>query len=168
TTSSAEYLINQIKRRKAGALIALSVLILGSIGLAYAIYRFAWPTTPAVARFQNVKLTRLTAEGDVESVTVSPDGKYIAYSLDEGGQRSLWTKHLPTGSRVRIVPLAGAMAMNASTFSHDGSYVYYTKVDEQNPQGALYQVPVLGGASKKILADVAQPVSISPDGRRLA
>ncbi len=58
--------------------------------------------------------------------------------------------------------------MNASTFSPDGSYVYYTKVDEQNPQGALYQVPVLGGTSKKILTEVSQPVSISPDGKQLA
>jgi hypothetical protein len=58
--------------------------------------------------------------------------------------------------------------MNASTFSHDGGYVYYTRVDEQNPQGALYQVPVLGGVSKKILANVAQPVSLSPDGKQLA
>ena len=163
--SNAEFVVNRIKQRKAAALFTL---ILGCAGLAYAVYHFALARKPAVVHLQSVKLTRLTAEGNVESVAVSPDGKYIAYSLEASGRRSLWTKHPATTSRVQIVPPAEALAMQASTFSPDGSYVYYTRIDEQNPQGALYQVPVLGGASKKILADVAQPVSISPDGKQLA
>ena len=163
--SSAEYVVNQIKRHKTAALLAL--LLLAGCGIAYAVYRYAIQGRD-FRRFQNVKLTRLTAEGEVESVTVSPDGKYIAYSLDESGRRSLWTKHLATGSRVPIVPASEALALNASTFSNDGSYVYYTRLDEQNPRGALYQVPVLGGTSKKILTNVSQPVSLSPDGKQIA
>ncbi|MEP6920545.1 MAG: hypothetical protein ABI967_05415 [bacterium] len=163
--SGTAYVVNGIKRHKAAALFAL---IIACAVLAYAVYHFVWPTKSAAQHFQNVKLTRLTAEGNIESVAISPDGKYIAYSLEESGKRSLWTKHLGTGSRVQIVTPVESWAMNASTFSPNGSYVYYTKVDEQNPQGALYQVPVLGGTSKKILADVAQPVLISPDGKQLA
>jgi serine/threonine protein kinase len=163
--SSAEYVINEIKRHKTAALLVL--LLIAGTGIAYALYRYATQGR-GLERFQNVKLTRLTAEGDVESVTVSPDGKYIAYSLDESGRRSLWTKHLPTGSRVPIVPAAEALMLNASMFSNDGNYVYYTRVDEQNPRGALYQVPVLGGTSKKILTNVSQPISLSPDGKQIA
>jgi serine/threonine protein kinase len=165
-TSSAEYIVSEIKHHKTGALIALSLFVV--FGLGYAIYHLTSTTTPAVAHFLNMKITRVTSEGNVESAAVSPDGKYIAYSLEESGKRSLWTKHLGTGSRVQIVPTIEAFGMNASTFSNDGGYVYYTRVDEQNPQGALYQVPVLGGTSKKILANVAQPVSLSPDGKQLA
>jgi Tol biopolymer transport system component len=146
----------------------LFLFVVVGAGLAYAAYRFAWPTKPSVAHFQNMQITRVTTEGDVESVTISPDGKYIAYSLEESGRRSLWTKHLGTGSRVQIVTPVESLAMNASTFSPEGGYVYYTRVDEHNPKGALYQVPVLGGASKKILADVSQPVSLSPDGKQIA
>jgi len=40
---------------------------------------------PAVAHFQNPKFTRLTTEGNVNSVIVSPDGKYLAYALLENG-----------------------------------------------------------------------------------
>ena len=164
--SSAEYLVNEIKRHKTVALLAL--LVVAGVGLAYAIYRFGWPTKPAVMHFQNMKITRVTSEGNVDGVTISPDGKYIAYSLEESGRRSLWTKHLGTGSRVQIVAPVESLAMNASAFSPDGGYVYYTRVDEQNPKGALYQVPVLGGTSKKILANVSQPISLSHDGKQIA
>jgi len=121
----------------------------------------------AVHHFQNMKITRVTNEGNVETAAISPDGQYIAYSLEENGKRSLWTKHLGTGSRVQIVPAAEAYAMNASTFSADG-YVYYTISNEANPQGGLYQVPVLGGTPKKILSRVSQPISISRDGKQIA
>jgi serine/threonine protein kinase len=163
--SSAEYVVNEIKRHKTATLLAL--LLIAGTAIAYAVYRYAIQGRGAV-RFQNVKVTRLTTEGDVESVTVSPDGKYIAYSLDESGRRSLWTKHLATGSRVPIVPASAALVINACTFSPDGNYVYYTRVDEQNPRGALYQVPVLGGTSKRILTEVSQPISVSPDGKQIA
>ncbi len=165
-TSSAEYIVSEIKRHKAGAFVTLALFAVA--GLGYAIYHFTAKTTPVAAHFVNMNITRVTSEGNVESAAVSPDGKYIAYSLEESGKRSLWTKHLGTGSRVQTVPATEAFLMNASTFSHDGGYVYYTRVDDQNPQGGLYQVPVLGGASKRILANVAQPVSLSPDGKQLA
>ncbi len=164
--TTGEHVVNDIKRHKVSVVFAL--IVVTSAVTAFVAYRFTRAMTPAALHFQSIKLARLTAEGSVESVTVSSDGKYIAYSLEEGGKRSLWTKHLATSSRVQIVPPAEALSLNASTFSPDGSFVYYTKVDEQNPQGALYQVPVLGSSSKKILADVAQPISISPDGKRLA
>lgn len=165
-TSSAEYIVSEIKQHKTGAFVTLALFVM--TGLGYTIYHFTSRTTPVVVHFQNMKITRVTSEGNVESAAISPDGKYIAYSLEESGKRSLWTKHLSTGSRVQIVPTTETFLMNASMFSHDGGYVYYTRVDEQNPQGGLYQVPVLGGASKKILANVAQPVSLSPDGKQLA
>lgn len=164
--SSAEYIVNELQRHKIAVLLVLFVV--AGTGLAYAVYRFVLQGKPAVTHFQNMKITRVTTEGDVESATISPDGKYIAYSREESGKRSLWTKHLGTGSRVQIAAPVESLAMYASAFSPDGGYVYYTRVDEQNPKGALYQVPVLGGKSKKILANISQPVSISPDGKQIA
>jgi Tol biopolymer transport system component len=150
------------------AIAVLVVVLLAGTGLIYGLRHFLFATRSAVAHFQNMKITRVTNEGNVDSVTISPDGKYIAYSLEENGKRSLWTKHLGTGSRVQIAAPVESLAMYASAFSPDGGYVYYTRVDERNPKGALYQVPVLGGTSKKILANVSQPVSISPNGKQIA
>ncbi|MGH9874434.1 MAG: protein kinase domain-containing protein, partial [Pyrinomonadaceae bacterium] len=166
--SSAEYIVTGISRHKRSAVAALVVVLLAGAGLIYALRHFVGGSKPSVAHFQNMKITRVTSEGNVDSVTISPDGKYIAYSIEENGKRRLWTKHLGTGSRVQIVAPVESLAMNASAFSPDGGYVYYSRVDEQNPKGALYQVPVLGGTSKKILAGVSQPVSISPDGKQIA
>jgi serine/threonine protein kinase len=187
-TSSAEYLINEIRRHKKGVFITLVFSLI--CGLAYTIYHFSSPIKPAVAHFLSMKIRRVTSDGNVGGATISPDGKYIAYSLIEGGKRSLWTKHLATGSRVQIAPPVEAGGMNPNTFTHDefsnapktllsfglipntfthdGSYVYYTRYDQLNPQGALYEVPVLGGASKKILTNIAWPISLSPDGKQLA
>ena len=167
--SSAEYIVSGIRRHKIASILALVLIVIASAGLVYTFRKYLSPSEPPVAHFRNMTITRVTTEGNVDSVTISPDGKYIAYSLDESGKRSLWTKHLGTGSRVQIVAPVESLAMNASAFSPDGGYIYYTRVDEQNPKGALYQVPVLGGVTpKKILSNVSQPVSISPDGKQIA
>ena len=168
TTSSAEYLISQINRHKTGVLAALAALVIVGAGLAYAIYHFAVRTKPAVVHFQNMKITRVTNEGNVGNAAISPDGKYLAYSVSEDGKRSLWTKHLATDSQTQIVPPVEAGGLNPNTFTHDGGYIYYIRYDQQNPQGTLYQVPFLGGASKKILTNIACPISLSPDGKQFA
>jgi serine/threonine protein kinase len=165
-TSSAEYLVSGIKKHKTAVglvFIGLMVIVTASV---YGLYRFARRIKPEFS-FSNVKLTRLTTEGKVYSVAISPDGKYIAYSLNEGGKSSLWTKHLATESRVQIVPPAADTGMNVCTFSPDGSYVFYILYDTHNAQGTLYQVPVLGGAAKKILTDVSPSISLSPDGKQI-
>ena len=156
----------RLRRVHKGVWLGIGLLIAAAAGT-YTVYRVANIGTVS-QHFQNIKLTRLTTEGSVESSTISPDGKYLAYTLEESGRRSLWTKHLATESRIQIAPPVESMAMYASTFSPDGSYVYYTRVDDENPKGAVYLVPVLGGASKKIVENVSQPVSISPDGKQIA
>ncbi|MEJ7847838.1 MAG: hypothetical protein WKF92_07120 [Pyrinomonadaceae bacterium] len=162
--SSAEYLVGEVKKRKmlVAALLALVVVA----GASYFTYRHFGQTKPA--HFERVKLTRITTEGNLQNVAVSPDGKYIAYTLLEAGKRSLWTKHLATDSRVQIVAPTDANIMTPYFFSHDGGYVFYGLHDERNPTGALFQVAVLGGLPKKILTDFASPVGLSPDGKRLA
>jgi serine/threonine protein kinase len=165
-SSSAEYLVSQIGRHKKAAAIVASVVLLAAIaGVAFSIYHFVWKPQP---HFERVSLSRITTEGNLKSVGVSPDGKYIAYSLLADGKYSLWTKHLATGSRVQIVPPAAANALAPHFFSPDGGYVYYYQLDEQNPQGVLFQVPVLGGDSKRILSNTQATAALSPDGKQLA
>src|SRR5438874_281100 len=82
--SSAEYLTQEIKRHKQGVAIALAVLFIGAIGLAFALYKFV--TRPHPFSLQGGKVTRLTNSGKVGSATMAPDGKYVAYTVvDELG-----------------------------------------------------------------------------------
>lgn len=163
--SSAEYVFEGIKRNKKIVFAGLGLIAIAIAGVAFLIYQFVSKPKP---HFERVKLARITTEGNLKSVGVSPDGKYVAYSLLANGKYSLWTKHLATGSRVQIVAPVEATNMSPHFFSHDGSYVYYFQQDEQNPQGVLFQVAVLGGDSKKILTNVQSTVALSPDGRQLA
>jgi eukaryotic-like serine/threonine-protein kinase len=155
-----------ISRYKVALIVVLVLPLVTGLALLYAV-KLRKSSKPQLTHFQRMTITRVTSEGNVETSAISPDGQYIAYSLEENGRRSLWTKHLGTGSKVQIVAPIEAYAMKASTFSPDG-YVYYTVNDEANPQGALFQVPVLGGTPKKLISRVTQPVSISRDGKQIA
>ncbi len=167
TTSSAEYLIGEIKRHKTGALIGLTALLACVALLAYGLYRLAAPRQEHV-RFQNVKFTRLTAVGDAgRGASISPDGKLICYVLVEGGKLSLWTKAIATGSLVQLVPPSEVAELGDTTFSPDGNFVYY-RAQEKGGQSTLYQIPALGGASKKILTNIRGAITFSPDGRQFA
>ena len=54
--------------------------------------------------FQTMRLAKLTSIGSVEGgqAAVSPDGKYIAYVMNDAGRQSLWVKQTSTSSNVQI------------------------------------------------------------------
>jgi serine/threonine protein kinase len=165
-TSSAEYLVSEIKRHKTGAFIALVSILLLGVGIVYGSYRLIFRAQPTVAHFQNISMTKLTTLGNVSDVVISPDGKYVVYDLTEYNKQGLWTKYLPTGSTVPIVPPAEVLGLGATTFSRDGNFVYYVLRDQDNPSGSLFEVPVLGGNPKKVIENVRSPISFSPDGKQ--
>jgi Tol biopolymer transport system component len=110
----------------------------------------------------------LTNTGKVRDAVISPDGKYLAYVVAESGLQSLWVRQVATSSAVQIVPPAETGYVGL-TFSSDGNYLYYVRKDRKNPlYGTSYQVPVLGGAPRKLTYDVDSPVTLSPDGKQLA
>src|SRR5256884_828794 len=166
TSSTAEYVTEEIKRHKKGVAIILAVLLISAIGLAFGLYKLR--ARKPEFNLQAGKITRLTSNGKVGSATMSPDGKYVAYTLVDELGSSLWVKYLATGSNVQIIPPAGLGAgVGQSTFSPDGNYLYYIRGGRGGGLGALYQVPVLGGTSKMLLENVSR-ISFSPDGKRFA
>jgi len=165
-TSSAEYLVSEIKRHKRGLLLGLAALVIVVAGVAFGLYKWIGQRqrgAPAKA----LKITRLTSTGKATRAAISPDGKYVAYAQDEGGQQSLWVTQVAVSNPNQIVPPAD-VNYEGVTFSRDVNFVYYFRTDKDHPGGALYKAPVLGGQARKLLVHVSSPISLSPDGKQLA
>jgi Tol biopolymer transport system component/DNA-binding winged helix-turn-helix (wHTH) protein len=146
----------------AAAVVAVSVLTAAAVG---ALWQFRRSATPVV--FQNMRFTKLTATGKARRPAISPDGKYVAHVVEEGGLQSIWVRQVAALSGAAIIPPAD-VEYEGLTFTHDGNFLSYVVYPKPIHYGALYQIPVLGGAARKLIDDIDTPVSYSPDGQRLA
>jgi serine/threonine protein kinase/WD40 repeat protein len=149
----------------AAVLVGLAGLVIGIQGLR----QRSLPVAEGTASFQTMRMTRLTSSGDARSGTISPDGRYVAHAMNEQGGNSLWIRQVATGSDVRVVEPLPTPFLGIS-FSPDGNYLYYVNSETTSGTGysALYQVPVLGGTTRKLLFDIDSAVSFSPDGDEIA
>jgi eukaryotic-like serine/threonine-protein kinase len=158
------------RRHRRSIVLSLAALIAAG-AVASALYKFSSRDRPksvpaAVAPFQRMKLERLTVTGRAVDAAVSPDGKYVAYVVLDGGRRSLWLRQLATASNIQIAaPVEGGYGY--LTFTRDGSHIFYTK-REKNTHFTLYQIPLLGGVPRKVVENIQSPVTLSPDGKQLA
>src|SRR5260370_39466047 len=90
------------------------------------------------------------------------------------GRETLWGGQVGIGSDVQIVPPAD-VSYGGLIFSGDGDFLYFTSESKDSSLGVLYKIPVLGGAKKRLIVDVAihplavvNTVTLSPDGKRVA
>ena len=127
--SSAEYVVNEIKRHKRGvvfAVVGLAVLAIVSIGVILGI-RYLRPGVSISAKpFGQMKVTKLTTTGTASQAAISPDGKYVVHVTGGAGKQSLLLRHIATGSDKEIVA-ANGNNFSWLTFSPDGSYVLYCR-----------------------------------------
>ena len=160
-------LINARSRLR-NAVLAAAVLLVFLTGLALTVYRFTPGRLAAIKHFPfaKISLTSLTNTGRITDPVISHDGKYIAYVEEDGGRRKILLRQVSAGGYVQIVPPTNVFYYGL-TFSKDGEHVYYIAKEHNNSIGTLYEVPVLGGPARRVIADVDGPVSISPDGKQL-
>jgi serine/threonine protein kinase/Tol biopolymer transport system component len=164
--TSAGVIFSEIKKHKRAVIISLLlfVLIVAGIGFALA-HLLLHPKDPVI---HNARFTRLATPGRVIDAVISPDGKYAAHVVDDGGKRSLWIKQVTAGSKeVQIVPPT-ELRFRAPSFSHDGSHIFYVLRRQESRTGDVFRVPVLGGAARKLFSGVSSPVAFSPDDKLVA
>jgi Tol biopolymer transport system component len=121
--------------------------------------------TADVPLYQSIQASRLTDTGAANLAEISPDGKFVAFVSRQEGRRSLVVQQVSTRSVVQVLQ-PSPLYFYQPSFSPDGDFIYYVTVEKGI--GTLYQVPTLGGESKKIIVDVDSKVSFSPDGKRIA
>jgi eukaryotic-like serine/threonine-protein kinase len=145
--------------------LLLAVIPAAAIVVAFAIYLVAGhKTKPA---FQTMIIERVTNVGDVRRAAISPDGKYLAFAAGVPGKTGLWVRQVATRSDIQILPQTTGVFQGV-IFSHDGNYVYYVLDKGDGQSGQLFQVPALGGQSRRVGGGIDSPVSFSPDGNQAA
>ena len=166
-TSSSSVLLSAARQHKTGMglILATALLLVAAAGFGIYSLFFSGHTVP----FQNIKVTKISGTHNARIAAMSPDGKYMAYVLNEEGSESLWLRHLASESNVQIVPPAHVQ-YNALRFAPDGSSIYYSHTEPANgPQSLefdLYRTPVLGGSAQLLVKDIDSDPSFSPDGQR--
>lgn len=157
---------NQILSKKR-SLLLIAVGICAIISLIVLRYKGWGPFQASAVPFERIKISNVTASGNVWAAAVSPDGMYVAYAVTANGQFSLWLKQIDTASQLQLVSPTESQ-ISGLTFSPDGRYIFYLKQEGTAITRLLYRIPMLGGAPQQILRDVDSTVTFSPDGERIA
>jgi len=163
-TSSAEYIVSEIKQHKASVAVVLLTVVVVATAIAFWLSGILG-RNKSTAHPQSMAITRPIANDRVRGAAISPDGKYIAYVVQEPiccFQQSLRLKQVGTASDIQIHPPSGLRPQRLA-FAPDGNFLYFTDSSD-----ALYQMPTIGGPKTKLITDVHSPISFSPDGKRLA
>ncbi len=143
---------------------AVGVTVILLAAMAFRLYKRA-PSGGALDP-QKLQITRLTENGMVSGVAISPDGHFVAYAKRDGEKEGLWIRQVATQSDVQIVP-SDTNGFHGLTFSPDGNYIYFVRSDRNDAFFKyLYSIPAVGGPVRKLITDVDSPVSFSPDGRQ--
>ena len=141
------------------------LLIVGLILLAAIVSLYFLLFRHKPAKTTTLEQTRLAISGNVKEAAISPDGKYVAAVIEEAGLETVLLRQVNTATELKVVAANGEQYKGLS-FSPNGDYIYYFKID--GVTGSLNQVSVLGGASRKLASNVDTPVTFSPQGERIA
>jgi eukaryotic-like serine/threonine-protein kinase len=163
--SSSSAVVAAARQHKWGVGITSLVVILLIGAAAYGIYTFLSRARPTP--FQNSSVHKIATTGKIELVAISPDGKYILDVVGENGQHSLWLRNVPTNSNTQVMP-PEPVEYSSVRFSPDGNYLYFVRAEMGQAVNYLYRAPILGGTPQKLVTDVDDNITFSPDGRSLA
>jgi Tol biopolymer transport system component/predicted Ser/Thr protein kinase len=152
----------------------LGALLILAAAIGWGAYSYL---VPRHVPFQQIEITQLTTNGEVKTAAISPDGKYVAYSVDEVGtsfyfggntKQSLWLRQV-NGGDVQVIP-ATEVSYDSLIFSNDGDSLDTLRSDSRSSRDSLYKMPVLGGTTKRLIAnlDFYGKLAVSPDGKQLA
>jgi eukaryotic-like serine/threonine-protein kinase len=167
SSSGSSSLAAAAREHKTGLGVISAVALLLVVAAGFGIYSlfFSHGSVP----FQSIKIAKVSGTHNARMGAMSPDGKYLAYVLNEEGNESLWLRHMATESNVQIVK-PEHVRYDAMCFSLDGSYIYFTHSEVASGPASqdydLYRTPVLGGNPQLLIKDIDSTPSFSPDGQR--
>ena len=126
-----------------------------------------WMFAPPASTASGARFKRLTdAVGIEEMPAVSPDGKDLAFVARVDGRQQIWVRRLTGGHPLQIT--FDDVDHEHPRWTHDSSaIVYFTPPLKADEPGALWEIPALNGAPRRVAAAITG-ADVSHDGRWLA
>lgn len=153
-----------VAKRWARLVIIAGAVVIGVVAMVY--LRRWWLGLAVRPSLENIQITKLTSTGKAEDVSISPDGRYVAYLFRNGDDTSVRLRQVGEPGETQVLAHE-PLLFPGLAFSRDGNYLYFLRA---RPKDALfkdlYQIPSLGGPERKVTPNVDTAVSFSPDGRR--
>ena len=105
---------------------------------------------PPENEVRTVQFSRITDfVGMEDSPAISPDVKTVAFVARNGGRRQIWIRLLAGGIPVQITHDDADHEQPRWT-PDAGSLIYYSPSPEAGNQGAIWEIPALGGPARRI------------------
>ncbi len=136
-------------------------------------YRFMPPVRvsssarPGRVSFSSMQILRLTYDGHILDVGISPDAFLLAYVPIEAGKYSLWTWNLDSNEKQQLLPPSPALVWGLR-FTHDQQDLFYITTQPNSTISVLHRMPVRGGDSEELVVNLDAPIALSPDGLQIA
>ena len=140
--------------------VVLTIAVVLLVAAGFLFYKRPQVLAPAPQR----TLTRLTFDDGLQiGATWSPDGRFLAYSSNRGGEFDVWVQQLSGGDPVQVTKGPGQNWQ--PDWSPDGNYIAYRSEDAE---GGLYIVPSLGGSGlQRKVSSFGYHPRWSPDSSQL-
>ena len=155
-------------RSRPWILATAAAIILALVG--FGIYKMR-PRSETTIRvpFERIEVTKLTTNGNSLMAAISPDGKYVAYVINEVGKQSLWLRQVAINSNAQMIPPREGRYLGVA-FPPDGNFIYFAYAgSDRNDAGQIYRLPVLGiGAVATKVESTDGLSTTSHDGKRIA
>jgi DNA-binding winged helix-turn-helix (wHTH) protein/Tol biopolymer transport system component len=152
--------------RRRGKTLVLAIIAAGVVFTVVGLWIYRVLTDQGTLRPEKMQVTRVTDSGKADNMTISADGRFVAYVFRAAEKQSLRMHQVAAGSDVEILgPDDIDFGLPGLTFSPDGNYLYFVRSDKNAMSfKSLYRIPAFGGPVHKLMSNVDSAVSFSPDG----
>ena len=142
------------------ALAALALLLCVAAGVAWRSWRGGRGGEEKVGVRRLTQVTTFTGLDIFPAI--SPDGAYVAYSSNSGGDFEIYVRQLAPGGREIQITADGGRNFQPA-WSPDGQFIVY----HSQKRAGLWLVPAMGGVTRRLTEFGSKP-AWSPDGQQIA